>query len=210
MVYNMEAARLIPEKQDSSPCLPFPFCDDNPLMEGFLMLTQERLKELLHYEPETGVFTWRQHRGCSRVGGVAGDVKQDGYRHIGIDKRRYQAHRVVWLYVHGYFPEHQIDHINRVPDDNRLVNLREVTTSCNVRNTGNAKDNKSGVKGVCWNTKNKRWVVTIRRINIGGFSDFTEAVCHRLAAEECLDWPNCDTDSPAHKYVKKHIRGELI
>ena len=113
------------------------------------MLTQERLKELLHYNPETGIFTWLVYRSrYARVGSVAGTIWL-GRIVIMIDRKHYKAHRLAWLYVHGKFPTNQIDHINEEPSDNRITNLREAT---NAQNQENAKkpqaNNKLGLRGV--------------------------------------------------------------
>lgn len=88
------------------------------------MLTQERLKELLTYEPATGVFRWRERRGnqgggCVAPGDEAGSVYKNGYRMIGVGGRRYGAHRLAFLYMTGAFPPAEVDHINGVPADNR-------------------------------------------------------------------------------------------
>ena len=91
------------------------------------MLTQARLKKLLSYNTDTGEFRWRvTRRGAARAGSVAGCVRHDGYVRIAIDGKRYLAHRLAWLYVHGELvPE--LDHANGVRSDNRLDNLRPAT-----------------------------------------------------------------------------------
>ena len=114
------------------------------------MLTQKRLKELLHYDESTGVFTWRvakSHR--MRVGSVAGSVAlPKGYIRIKIDCRNYLAHRLALFYVHGVFPASETDHINRIKTDNRIANLRPCTQSENNKNTHVNAKNTSGFKGV--------------------------------------------------------------
>jgi len=173
-------------------------------------LTQERLKELLHYEPETGIFYWKQIQGKNKkkVGDVAG-TPLNGYITIGIGGTIYLSHRLAWLYIHGYFTENQIDHINRNRADNRICNLREVSRSCNRRNSGNPKNNVSGVKGVCWHKQSNLWRSRIthqgKKYNLGLYVLFDEAVCARLAAEQCLNWSNCDSSSPAYNYVQKML-----
>ena len=118
-----------------------------------MTLTQERLKELLHYDPETGVFRWKVDRPKGvKIGNKAGTLDQDGYRKISLDGKRFYAHRLVWLYVHGEFPFDQIDHKNRVPDDNRLVNLRQATSG---ENRANSKTTHLGMKGAYFH-KRKR------------------------------------------------------
>ena len=173
-------------------------------------LTQKRLKELLHYDPLTGIPTWKADRQCVGVGDIAGSKDKDGYIVIKVDYKSYKAHRLAWLYVYGYFPENDLDHIDRIKHHNWISNLRETSKQCNARNTGNPKDNNSGVKGVGWRRANKKWQV---RINInqklkylGYYKSFCEAVCTRLAAEQCLDWVNCDSSSPAYQYVQKMLK----
>ena len=173
-------------------------------------LTHERLHEILNYDLETGIFIRKvSNSNRIKVGSVAGSIDKDGYLIITIDWKRYKAHRLAWLYIYGYFPEHDIDHINRNPSDNRIKNLREVSRSCNMRNTGNHRDNTSGVKGVRFSEKRKKWMSQIQ-VNrkcrfLGYYIDFNDAVCARLAGEQCLDWNGCDSSSPAFKYVEKMI-----
>jgi hypothetical protein len=122
-------------------------------------VTQTRLKELLSYDPETGVFTrLSASRGTARKGSAAGSVNGHGYAQIMLDGRRYKAHRLVWLWVHGCFPVHDIDHVNGDRADNRIANLRPATNSQNGANTGAYKNNTSGVKGVCLHKGSGKWM----------------------------------------------------
>lgn len=105
------------------------------------MLTQERLKELLHYDPETGIFT-RLKRANGRngnVGDVIGSLNGAGYYIMQIDHVIYLAHRLAWLYVTGAWPAHQIDHKNSIRSDNRFENLRDVTPFENMQNQRKAQ-----------------------------------------------------------------------
>jgi len=88
-------------------------------------LKAERLRERLHYDAGTGVFTRRVGSGHARAGDMAGTVHSTGYVRISIDGGKYTAHHLAWLYVHGLWPSDQIEHINRKRSDNRLVNLKE-------------------------------------------------------------------------------------
>ena len=177
--------------------------------EMLKMLTQERVRELFNYR-EDGALLWRV-RTSNRAteGSVAGCAGTQGYLRVRVDTREYPAHRLVWLWHHRYLPEDGIDHLDQCRANNRIENLREAGKVCNARNTGNPQDNKSGVKGVCWNARDKRWVAQIgvggETFHLGLHVDFLEAVCHRLAAEQALDWAGCDSDSPALKHVKKYI-----
>ena len=168
-------------------------------------LTYDRLMELLAYNPKTGKFYHRTTRGSRKAGTEAGNTRVDGYVTTGIDGTGYRAHRLAWFYVHGYMPEHGLDHIDRNPANNRIENLREVSRVCNLRNTCNPVNNVSGVKGVYWRNREGKWCPSIkilgRKIYLGYYDDFDEAVCARLAAEQCLGWEGCDSSSPAYKYV---------
>ena len=126
-------------------------------------VTHERLRELLDYDPETGVFTWKANRIRVRPGERAGRVLPDGYIAIGVDGRRYQAHRLAWLYMTGKWPEGMIDHINLDRQDNRWENLRLATNIQNQANTALRSNNTSGFKGVSWHRLEKKWTANIRR-----------------------------------------------
>lgn len=175
-------------------------------------LTQKRLKELLYYNSKTGIFRWRISRRNIKKGDIAGYKKKRGYIVIQIDYKFYKAHRLVWLYENGYFPEPGLDHRDRIKHHNWISNLREASQQCNMRNYGNPKDNTSGVKGVYWNKAKNKWnaqiVVNKKNFYLGLYKDFSEAACARLAAEQCLDWSDCDSSSPAFKYVQKMLNEE--
>lgn len=125
-------------------------------------LTQERLKQLLHYDPETGVFTRKTANSRWRVGSVAGTVDRKGYRQISINEKKYAAHRLAWFYVHGVWPPDDIDHKNRRTDDNRIANLRPATRSQNNANMRRHRDNAVGLKGVSWSKSVKKWQAQFR------------------------------------------------
>ena len=151
------------------------------------ILTQELLKKLLHYDPETGVFTCKIGRGAAKYGSVAGGIEAYGYVGIRIHYKRHKAHRLAWLYMTGEFPAHQIDHINHIRDDNRFSNLREVTPAENSRNVHIRKVNVSGVNGVHWDKLNRKWKVSIgvngKHIHGGYFNCITAAALTRKALD---------------------------
>lgn len=127
------------------------------------MVTLDRLKELLNYEPHTGHFTWRKASARRTiVGSLAGTISTKGYVKIQIDRKLYPAHRLAWLYVYGEWPDNFIDHINRDKSDNRIANLRVVSASVNMRNCGLRSTNTSGFKGVSYIAYRRKWVATIR------------------------------------------------
>lgn len=115
------------------------------------ILTAARLREVLHYDPETGVFTWLvRRRPRTKVGDVAGGFSESaGAVIIGINNRHRRGHRLAWLYMYGVWPQEQIDHIDGNPANNRLCNLREADQSLNMQNLHRAtKRNKAGLLGV--------------------------------------------------------------
>ena len=148
-------------------------------------LTQERLKELLNYNPDTGIFT----RAIARQGARCGDVAGTGflgYVRIRINDKRYYGHRLAWLYMYGEWPRGQIDHVNHNRADNKIINLREVNHQENQKNQTKYKNNTSGINGVCWLNTSNRWRARIKvsgkSIYLGIFSDKFEAICARMSA----------------------------
>jgi hypothetical protein len=152
------------------------------------MITAERLRELLHYDPETGVFTWRLPRRGVRAGYEAGASRSDGYRRIQVDGRVIYAHRLAWPYMTGEWPDAEIDHINGDPSDNRIVNLRPATRSQNSANGRKPSDNTSGLKGVSWHARGRKWraqiVVNGKCRHLGLFDCPAAAHAAYLAATE--------------------------
>jgi len=166
-------------------------------------LTQERLKELLSYDPETGIFRWKISRRGVLVGTIAGSTRKDLYVMIRVLGADYLAHRLAWLYVYGYFPENFIDHIDRNPSNNTIVNLREVTQSCNIRNSKGRLGTISGIKGVSvfrgfWDAK---IFVDGRNVRLGCFSSKTLAAKARYEAEIKYGFITCDTASAAKAWL---------
>lgn len=102
------------------------------------LLTQEKLKSILHYDAETGVFTSLRARGNVKKGQACTAIDSNGYICISLLKQVFRAHRLAWFYVTGEWPKANmvIDHVNRIKTDNRLVNLREATYSVNAKNRG--------------------------------------------------------------------------
>ena len=149
-------------------------------------LTQLRLKELFSYDPNTGVF--KRYRRLGPKKDVAGHIATKGHRQIMIDSKLYMAHRLAWLYVHGYFPETLIDHINRNPDDNRICNLRLATSSQNQENTKTRTDNLCGHKGIYFCIKENKWRARISKHgktkHLGRFQSIELAIQARKEAED--------------------------
>ena len=114
------------------------------------ILTQERLRQLMTYDPDTGVLTRRvkMNNNGAEAGTPVGTLCPDGYCKTRVFGKPYTVHRLIWLYVHGNWPTNKIDHINRVTHDNRLANLREVTHSQNMENRKTHSNNRTGLRGV--------------------------------------------------------------
>lgn len=166
------------------------------------MLTQARVKELFDYVDGDLIRKVRTSN-CINIGDVAGGPDTHGYLQTTVDGRRRLNHRIIWLWHHGYTPEGMIDHRDQDHRNNRIDNLREVSRMCNMLNS-KQQNSSSGVKGVYWRKDTRKWraqVVYGTKAHLGSFKDFTEAVCHRLAAEQCLNWGVCDDNSPAYQYV---------
>jgi hypothetical protein len=173
------------------------------------MLTQERIRELFDYRD--GMLFWKTPPKYGKVccGDLAGCSHNRGYWRIKISGRHYLAHRLIFLYHHGYMPENLVDHKDRTRTKNTIGNLREISTACNARNSKQASNNVSGVRGVSKTKTSTKWSAHIcvlkKHIYVGSSDDFVEAVCLRLAAEQSLGWDGCDSTSPAFLYVKKYL-----
>ena len=152
----------------------------------------EHLQKLLRYDPETGRFFWRMSRPKCRVGAEAGSVlktRSCTYLRVVIDTRRYQAHRLAWLYMTGEWPSVDIDHIDCNGLNNRWTNLRAATRTENLRNSQLRSDNISGYKGVSYNSARGRWISCIKvgdkNLHLGRFDTPEEAhAAYRVAAEK--------------------------
>jgi hypothetical protein len=151
-------------------------------------ITHARLKEVLHYDPETGIFTWLQATSDKiKPGDDAGGIGGPGYLYIGLDNISRPVHRWAWFYMTGAWPQNQVDHINCDKLDNRWSNLREATQAGNNRNRNLRRANTSGRRGVYWHAAAKKWAASIhnngRTIHLGLFTEIDEAAKARQDAE---------------------------
>lgn len=141
--------------------------------------TQEQLKSILDYNPDTGNFTWKCKKGLRNPDGNAGSLDERGYIRIGYKGKGYWAHRLAWLYVNGEFPPNDIDHINRNKSDNRMDNLRLATRNMNNGNSGIWRTNTSGYRGVSFDKNSNKFECYIwkkdRKHHLGYFVDPAEA-----------------------------------
>lgn len=151
-------------------------------------LTPQRLHELLHYSPDTGVFTWRVRRsGTAGVGSTAGTLDR-GYIYIGIDRRIYPAHRLAWLYMTGSWPTNEIDHMDGEKTNNRISNLRDVCREINQQNLRKAHSrNSCGLLGVSLHRSTGKWRARLwtggKNKSLGLFDSPEEAHSHYVAAK---------------------------
>lgn len=157
-------------------------------------LTQKRLKELLHYDPDTGVFRWRVDRGrLAKAGDRAGFIGTGGYFRITIYGMTYGANRLAYFYMDGYFPEHSVDHRDGDTSNDRWKNLRHVTHACNLQNQKKYTNNTSGFPGVYPNEGGVVWRSSIclngKSSHLGYYNDPLEAALARYTAEvQCPLW----------------------
>lgn len=158
-------------------------------------ISQEELKSIFHYCPQSGEFTYiKKVSKKINLGQKAGTIQKThagkSYIHIIIDGYRYRAHHLVWLYVYGYIPSMIIDHIDGDGTNNRLLNLEEKTSLENHKNKRLFRTNKLGIAGVYWRPDRRVFSAQIKvnRVNkhLLNTVDFFEACCARKSAERSL------------------------
>jgi len=161
------------------------------------------LRSRLHYDADTGVFTWRktEDRDASWnsrfAGRVAGSKNGEGYTKIKIDGCVYQAHRLAWLWAHGAMSENEIDHVNGCRSDNRIKNLREATRAENTRNRRLNSDNTTGAKGVGYIKRLRKF-----RARIGAFGKQRHLGVFDTAEEAHAVY--CQEAEKLHGYFANH------
>lgn len=150
-------------------------------------LTVERLRHLLTYDPETGLFHRRvdviaRHGVVIRKAGTPADLKlKSGYRRVIVDGIQCLSHRLAWFYMTGVWPDFEIDHRDKNRANNRWANLRDVTGSVNMQNSSGHRDSKSGLLGAHWDPEKKRWSSKIR---VNGVNHYLGRFDTALAAHE--------------------------
>jgi hypothetical protein len=194
-------------------------------------LTQKYLKECLDYNPETGIFKWKERPthhfkdnkrqkalsvckmwNTCHFNTIAGHKEKDNYISIVINGKGYRSHRLAFLYMEGYMPENMVDHIDQNPSNNKWNNLREVSNRCNQQNCKLNTMNTSGVTGVNWVKSSNKWKSVIM-INgktkyLGMYDDFDIAVMVRYIEEQNNPEWTCSVESTAFKYLKNKYLGE--
>ena len=173
------------------------------------MITQKIIRQIIDYNQETGLAIWKKRPlhlcGSIRIkkafdskysGKQIGStsVNKDGksYTITKIFGKCYSLHRIIWLYIHGQWPEDQIDHINGNGMDNRLINLRSVTAFENMKNTKMRSNSKSKCTGVTWHKRQNKWRARInhekKEIYLGHFDQLEDAIEARRKAEKQFDF----------------------
>ncbi len=170
-------------------------------------LTQKELKRVLDYNSKTGIFTWKVSKQGMKKNKIAGCKTPTRGVSISINYKQYKAHRLAWLYIKGFWPKDDIRHINRDKNDNRFINLQNVSRLYNLQNQKMDCRNSSGIIGVYWVEKFKNWKVQIQKdyetIYLGTYKNKDDAVKTRWAAEKYHSIPIWNTTSTAYKYLKE-------
>ena len=165
-------------------------------------LTQGRLKELLHYDSETGIFIRRVTVSSrAKKGDVAGNLNARGYLRVRLDGAEYYLHRLACLYMTGKFPESDTDHVKGNKADNRWSKIRPVTSAENHKNMRIPLDNTSGTVGVGWHKKAEKWRAYIavdgESFHLGLFADKSDAITARKDAEKEYGFHENHGDRPS-------------
>jgi hypothetical protein len=150
------------------------------------VLTAARLRKLFAYDPDTGVLTNLISRGKARVGAVAGTLQSMGYQQVSVYGRKFLGHRLAWLHFYGSWPNGNLDHVDRDPQNNRICNLRLANGAQNRANSRRPNNNSTGRKGVY--LYRRRWHAKINKDHeqryLGSFDSIEAAAAYAAAAKQ--------------------------
>ena len=159
-----------------------------------MKLTADLVRQMYDYDPLTGRFTWKVQRGRARAGDPTGYIAKNrsGYKWvtIGLMGKNWPAHRLAWLHHYGSLPIGEIDHLNQDATDNRIHNLRDTIRSVNSKNQHMKSTNTSGVTGVYWEERTKRWRAEVKvngvKNRLGRFENIHDAAEAVIAFRNCM------------------------
>lgn len=154
-------------------------------LTGMKEVTQSELLKLLHYDPVSGLVTFKTDSFSGKTGDIAGYPHNEGYYSIAIGRKEYLLHRIIWFMQTGEWPD-QIDHINHIRSDNHWCNLRQVESRTNQLNTSKSKNNTSGYTGVRIlpsGKYNAYIMVNRKQIGLGTYTEINDAIQARKDAE---------------------------
>jgi hypothetical protein len=172
--------------------------DQRRWRQPVMALDLAEIKRVFRLAPGSGAIHWKVTTGPrGKLGDIAGTTKPNASRYHKIQYmgRKYPTHKIVYALYNNVWPPVNIDHIDGNTYNNRPENLRLATQAENNKNARNRKDNKSGVRGVCWNKAKNRWVVSIgikgKNNQVGVAVSFSDAVALRIDAEKMYKYhPN--------------------
>ncbi len=179
-----------------------------------MRLTAQKLREILHYDPDTGVWTWLVALSSTRgIGSIAGTVSVHGYRIITYRGEKYRSGKLAWLYMTGEWPTQEIDHDDRDKLNDRWGNLFDRSRSQNALNRDLQSNNFSGTRGIHFDTVRGKWNVQVKKDNvthyIGRYDDYDEAVAARDEAASRLHGSFAVITDPFCQENLYDIRGSI-
>lgn len=146
-----------------------------------MKLNMKILRSILNYDPKTGILTSKIKRGIYKKGDIInGHLDEEGYLRIGINYKLYKAHKIIYMYMMGFFPI-EVDHINKNRSDNRWINLRACTNKSGDNSQNRTKqNNKTSIyMGVSYHKRAKKWQANIKingkNMHLGYFNTELEA-----------------------------------
>jgi hypothetical protein len=164
-------------------------------------ITHEYVKKMFSYQ--NGHLFWTKEKKSVDHNSPAGYVDPEGYGQISLDFHRLKTHRLIWFWHYGQWPKEEIDHIDGDPHNNKIENLRDVTKQQNMRNRGSNKNNKLGIKNICWSEQRQSYVVQFDGTFRKRFKTLEEAiaVANEMRAKRHGEFAR-ETITPRQKFLR--------